>query len=1003
MTNKTNFGIFALALLLSLPLASAAACTSSTIVSEGPLGNQDFTTIGTDTSSHSEILRYRLQWFSGYWSEWYTPGVNDLEMAKFNGTLRYWAYFGDHNHEYEKCLSWGNENRAPTISGISGPTSLSIGETGTWAITASDPEGGQLTYSVIWGDEPSGGIVPLAKSLSTGQAATFTHIYYGSGNYYPSFTVTDNGSLAAQTSMSVNVGSTPTPTCTDSDGGIYPYVRGYCTDRNGRHEDAGLSALGEGPREVGVYASEMFCLTNEMRQYCKNSNSAEYCDSLPNDCYSVQLLPPSSGIAYPYFPFKQEYLCTMGFSNGTCVQGEPQPASVSCSEADSGRNYYNPGATTWYSSSGQATTAQDYCSGSNTLVEYYCVNNFDDGGEEAANKSISYNCPSGCSNGACIKPPLAPRQCSAYNITVREGPLGTHAFGTIGLDTSSHPEIIMYRIQWSSGGWSDWYVPGVEDLDWKTHYDVTGKQTRVWAYFGDHTHEYVKCTDSPPSENRAPVISGVSGPASIAVGQSGTWSVTASDPENGALSYSIVWGDEGASWNTPSAARMLSAGQAATFTHTYYGAGNYYPAFTVKDDHGLTAITSMSVRVGAGGCISPNSSTPACAPGYEPYSYYEGVGCLQYGCRKNGERAKIDLEVTADPSTVSLYDTFKVNGKVTYIAGGSSGSAQKFMVVTTYFGGNAYGLSGAKVAAKKSASLSSSDDDLVSRIARILGNRGKSESAPGQVKKNSDESGQEDGSSGTSVVSAVSTTDTSANSQEKTEYITLSPGESATITAYFTARSAGAKHARVSVYQYDSSAGCPETTGGADAYCKSGWKLLAQEQVKITVTSSKGDSTTQLKLYPGWNMVSVPLAGGSISMADVAASCGSRQYAWRLSSTGYEKASVLSQGYGYWIRATQECTVNVQGSSGGQISPPELFAGWNLVAAPESEVSISDYLGTCTLSAGPWHYEYQAGSDPSRSYVFSSKLTPGKAYWIRVPAACKLGGSAEEVPPSPPA
>ena len=55
------------------------------------------------------------------------------------------------------------------------------------------------------------------------------------------------------------------------------------------------------------------------------------------------------------------------------------------------------------------------------------------------------------------------------------------------LDTSAHPEILRYKIQWFSGGWSDWYIKGKDDLDWKTNYD--GTKRRVWSYFTDHVHE----------------------------------------------------------------------------------------------------------------------------------------------------------------------------------------------------------------------------------------------------------------------------------------------------------------------------------------------------------------------------------------------------------------------------------------------------------------------------------------------------------------------------------
>ncbi|MBI2097916.1 MAG: hypothetical protein HYT46_03230 [Candidatus Vogelbacteria bacterium] len=99
--------------------------------------------------------------------------------------------------------------------------------------------------------------------------------------------------------------------------------------------------------------------------------------------------------------------------------------------------------------------------------------------------------------------------------------------------------------------------------------------------------------DSVP--NLPPSISGVSGPTVLNVGQSGTWSVTASDPENGPLSYSVVWGDEGGT--TAGSPTVQQIQQTATFTHTYSQAGTYYPTFTVTDNAGQPAKTSLSVVV----------------------------------------------------------------------------------------------------------------------------------------------------------------------------------------------------------------------------------------------------------------------------------------------------------------------------------------------------------------------------------------------------------------------
>ncbi|KAH3826694.1 hypothetical protein DPMN_128604 [Dreissena polymorpha] len=61
------------------------------------------------------IIAYKIQWFSGGWSGWYAPGLNDLDTkcivnsmavtncVKANSLRRRWSYFYDHNHEFIIC------------------------------------------------------------------------------------------------------------------------------------------------------------------------------------------------------------------------------------------------------------------------------------------------------------------------------------------------------------------------------------------------------------------------------------------------------------------------------------------------------------------------------------------------------------------------------------------------------------------------------------------------------------------------------------------------------------------------------------------------------------------------------------------------------------------------------------------------------------------------------------------------------------------------------------
>lgn len=100
-----------------------------------------------------------------------------------------------------------------------------------------------------------------------------------------------------------------------------------------------------------------------------------------------------------------------------------------------------------------------------------------------------------------------------------------------------------------------------------------------------------------PVARTLPVISGVKGPQSLEVNKQGIWSVSASDEGGGSLSYSVSWGDEG-SQTTSGLVTTTPAQQSVTFTHSYSRAGTYYPTFTVTNEAGRSAKTSISVKVG---------------------------------------------------------------------------------------------------------------------------------------------------------------------------------------------------------------------------------------------------------------------------------------------------------------------------------------------------------------------------------------------------------------------
>jgi len=95
--------------------------------------------------------------------------------------------------------------------------------------------------------------------------------------------------------------------------------------------------------------------------------------------------------------------------------------------------------------------------------------------------------------------------------------------------------------------------------------------------------------------NHAPVITGIMGPSTLNTNQTGIWTVSAYDPENGLLSLTVVWGDEPAK-KKGNAAKAMNA----SFSHIYYDPGTYIVQFTVTDGQGAFATANASVAVVVG-------------------------------------------------------------------------------------------------------------------------------------------------------------------------------------------------------------------------------------------------------------------------------------------------------------------------------------------------------------------------------------------------------------------
>lgn len=97
---------------------------------------------------------------------------------------------------------------------VDAPSSLRVGQSGTWTVrvAGSNPYqgGGQLHYSVVWGDENSGvrAADSYYPSTSVASSGSFTHVYNRPGTFTPVFTVRDDYGHSTQVSATTYVSPT---------------------------------------------------------------------------------------------------------------------------------------------------------------------------------------------------------------------------------------------------------------------------------------------------------------------------------------------------------------------------------------------------------------------------------------------------------------------------------------------------------------------------------------------------------------------------------------------------------------------------------------------------------------------------------------------------------------------------------------------------------------------------------------------------------------------------
>ena len=174
--------------------------------------------------------------------------------------------------------------------------------------------------------------------------------------------------------------------------------------------------------------------------------------------------------------------------------------------------------------------------------------------------------------------------------------------------------------------------------------------------------------------------------------------------------------------------------------------------------------------------------------------------------------------------------------------------------------------------------------------------------------------------------------------------------------------------------------------------------------------SGASSTIVEIALYPGWNLVSIPVQPVDPTPAAVLDSIRddydvAYTYSANLGWQRYEPGApgfvntlaAITPSQGVWIHATTATTLTVSGTVPLSTTIP-LAAGWNLIGYPSLQTRpITEVLSPIVQYCNAvYTYDAVDQADPWKKYVpgdLSSDLTqmePGHGYWVSVSQNCVL-------------
>ncbi|MCX8197666.1 MAG: PKD domain-containing protein [Candidatus Micrarchaeota archaeon] len=550
-------------------------------------------------------------------------------------------------------------NLPPVITKISGPSQLAVGQQGTWTISAYDPEGRQLTYYVTWGDEFN----KQGSSASTpaSQTASFTHTYNSAGTYKIVVKVVDDAGESETASISVTVFLAPVPE---------PPQQRIIIPQSGEYEI-----------NVAWYDTSGSSVIAVEKPNFKNLGTFTGANNWVNRVTPIGYLKEGEEVVLSIQTQWNGRWYEKAFSTNPHYFSITQKGNKFTIEADDGIKFdggYNdaliylqpsrpnpPPVITSVSGPSQLTVGQQ---GTWTISAY-----------DPEGRQLTYYVTWGDEPAELARRSAAAEQSSTISHTYNSAGTYTITFTVVdeqGASASSTYRVQVYRnapsysIKVSSPIGGEEFVAGqTYMIAWSVSSDLNGRLSCVQAInvntgaatnidcgnnplsagqaawnipsnfpegqykirVGIHMHSREPFSESGVitvkrqiQQNLPPVITSVSGPSQLAVGQQGTWTISAYDPEGRQLTYSFIWGDE-----NPRMPKPMAVVQTASATHSYSAPGAYTVYMTVYDEQGASAQAALTVQVYPASC----QTTATCLPGLVPvFSHIDKNGCQVFVC-----------------------------------------------------------------------------------------------------------------------------------------------------------------------------------------------------------------------------------------------------------------------------------------------------------------------------------------------------------------------------------